>query len=182
MTKYQVRGLVCCISILLAAQGLAWAQTGSRHNEARMTVSQGKEVSLEYTLRLENKEVVDSNVGKDPLTYTQGTQQIIPGLEAALEGMVIGQSKQVAVAPEKGYGAIDPKAFQEVPKEQIPAEALKVGVQLRGQDPSGRVVSPRIAEIKQDTVVLDFNHPLAGKTLYFDVKVVEIKAGSTKDN
>ncbi len=156
------------------------AQTGSHHTEAQMTVSQGKEVSLEYTLRLENKESVDSNVGMDPLTYTQGTQQTILGLEAALEGMVIGQSKQVTVAPEEGYGAVDPRTFQEVPKEHIPAEALKVGVQLKGRDPSGRVVSPRIAEIKRDTVVLDFTYPLAGKTLYFDVQVVEVKAGSTE--
>ena len=139
-----------------------------------MTTSKGKMISLEYTVKLEDNQVVDSNVGKEPLTFTQGANQIIRGVEAAVEGMTVGQTKQVIVEPEDGYGAPDPEAFQEVPKENVPAE-IKVGTQLHGKATDGRVVQPIVAEIKDKTVLLDFNHPLAGKTLVFDVKVVSIE-------
>ena len=137
------------------------------------TVSKGKVISLEYTLKLEGNQVVDTNVGKDPLTYTQGTNQIVPGVESALEGMTVGQAKHVVVAPSDGYGDRNPNAFHEVPKEKVPKDIL-VGTQLRGKDTAGRDVRPIVTEIKDDTVLLDFNHPLAGKTLFFDLKVVNI--------
>ncbi|HJR76991.1 MAG TPA: peptidylprolyl isomerase [Nitrospiraceae bacterium] len=137
------------------------------------TVSKGKTISLEYTLKLENNQVVDTNVGKDPLIYTQGANQIVPGVESAVEGMTVGQAKQVVVAPPDGYGERNPNAFHEVPKERVPQD-VRVGTQLHGKDTAGREVQPVVAEIKQDTVLLDFNHPLAGKTLFFDLKVVNI--------
>ena len=137
------------------------------------TVSKGKVISLEYTLKLEDDQVVDTNVGKDPLTYTQGANQIVPGVEAALEGMTVGQAKQVVVAPSEGYGDRNPNALQEVPKEKVPQD-IKIGTQLQGKDTAGREVRPIVTEIKDDTVLLDFNHPLAGKTLFFDLKVVNI--------
>ncbi|NGZ60908.1 MAG: peptidylprolyl isomerase, partial [Nitrospira sp. LK265] len=77
-------------------------------------------------------------------------------------------------APTEGYGTIDPKAFQEIDKKMIPADAQKVGTQLEGKTAEGKKVFPRVSEVKNDTVVLDFNHPLAGKTLYFDVKVLDV--------
>ena len=137
------------------------------------TVSTGKLIALEYTLKLEDDQVVDTNVGKDPLTYTHGANQIVPGVESALEGMTVGQAKQVVVAPSEGYGERNPNALQEVPKQKVPQD-IKVGAQLQGKDPSGREVRPIVTEIKDDTVLLDFNHPLAGKTLFFDLKVVNI--------
>lgn len=174
MTRHRIKGWVCCASVLCAILGTAYAQAEPKKGEAKLTVLPGKEVSLEYTLNLKDKKVYDTNVGGEALTFTQGGQQIIPGLEAALEGMAMGDSKQVTVAPADGYGAVNPKAFHEVPKKSIPPEA-KVGTQLYGRRPDGQVLRPRIAEIKKDTVVLDFNHPLAGKTLYFNVKVLGIK-------
>ena len=137
------------------------------------TVSKGKVISLEYTLKLEDNQVVDTNVGKDPLTYTQGANQIVPGIESALEGMAVGQAKHVVVAPLEGYGDRNPSALQEVPKQKVPQD-IKVGTQLQGKDTAGREVRPIVTEIKDDTVLLDFNHPLAGKTLFFDLKVVNI--------
>ena len=80
----------------------------------------------------------------------------------------------MTVAPTEGYGTVDPKAFQEIDKKMVPAEAQKVGTQLEGKTEDGRTVFPRISEVKNDTVVLDFNHPLAGKTLYFDVEVLDV--------
>ena len=138
------------------------------------TVSKGKVISLEYTVKLEGNEVIDTNVGKDPLTYTQGGKQLVAGVESALEGMTVGQAKHVIVAPSDGYGDRDPNALHEVPKEKVPKE-VRVGTQLHGKDTSGRDVRPIVTEIKDETVLLDFNHPLAGKTLFFDLKVVNIQ-------
>ena len=137
------------------------------------TVSNGKVISLEYTLKLDDNQVVDTNVGKAPFTYTQGAHQIIRGIENAVEGMMVGEAKHVVVPPEDGYGSKDLTAVQEVPKTNVP-EGIKVGAKLEGKDASGKVVRPIVKAIKGDTVVLDWNHPLAGKTLFFDVKVVEV--------
>lgn len=136
-------------------------------------VSSGKVISLEYTLTLEGGEVLDSNLGGNPITYTQGANQIIRGVEAAVEGMEIGQAKQAVVPAAEAYGDSDPNAFAEVPKEKLPKE-IEVGTQLHGKDASGREIRPVVSAIKEDSVLLDFNHPLAGKTLYFDLKIVNI--------
>lgn len=145
-----------------------------------MTVSPGKEVSIEYTLRLEDKSVVDTNVGGEPLTYTQGEQQIISGLETEVEGMAVGESKAVTVPPERGYGVMDAAAFREVDNEHVPEGARVVGAKLQGRDASGQSVYARVAQVKEDTVILDFNHPLAGKTLFFEVKILDIKEASAE--
>lgn len=144
-----------------------------------MPISDGKLVSLEYTLTLEDKKILDTNVGGDPLNFTQGTQQIIPGLEVALLGMKPGDSKQVIIEPKNGYGEVDEQRVKEIPIEQIPADARKVGMQLEGQSPNGQVIRSTVKEVKEKVVVLDFNHPLAGKKLFFDVKVLDVKANST---
>ncbi|MCI0530183.1 MAG: hypothetical protein L0Y56_22295 [Nitrospira sp.] len=86
----------------------------------------------------------------------------------------MGEHKQVQVKPEEGYGAIDPKAFLEADKKLIPEDALKVDSLLQGEDNNGRTFTARVSQIKEQTVVLDLNHPLAGKTLFFDVKVLDI--------
>ena len=137
------------------------------------TVSNGKVISLEYTVTLEDGQPVDTNVGQDALTYTQGANQIIRGVEAAVEGMEVGQTKQVVVSPTEGYGDRDPNAVHEVPKAKIPQEA-KIGTMLHGKDANGREIRPTVSAINADTVILDFNHPLAGKTLHFDLKVMNI--------
>lgn len=174
MVLHVLARVVCC-SLLVASAMTTSAQADSQEGGSPMTVSEGKSISMEYTLTLENKEVLDSNVGGEPLTFTQGSHQIIPGLETALDGMKAGERKQVTVAPEEGYGKVDPQAIQEVPIDQIPPDARKVGVQLQGKDGQGRVVHPTVTEVKEQVVVLDFNHPLAGKTLYFDVKILDVK-------
>ena len=145
-----------------------------------MIVSSGKKVSVQYTLKLDNDEVADSNVGYEPLTFVNGTRQIIPELEKALQGMKIGDSKQVTIKPDDGYGVVNKDAFKEVEKEQIPSDGLKVGIQLQGKGTDGQIVNSRVVEIKEQTVVLDFNHPLAGKTLYFDVKILDIQDAQGK--
>ena len=138
-----------------------------------MSVTSGSKVSIQYVLKVEDK-VVDSNLGGEPLEYTQGSQQIVPGLEKNMEGMQVGETKVVLVAPEEGYGILQEQAIVEVPSEQIPEEARKIGAMLQSQTPDGQVMQSRVTEIKDDVIVLDFNHPLAGKTLEFEVKVIGI--------
>lgn len=145
-----------------------------------MTVSNGKQVTLEYTMKLDDQSVVDSNVGGEPLKVTQGRHELIPGLEKAIEGMAAGEKKKVTVAPTEAYGTVDPKAFQEVDKNMVPSDSRKIGTQLEGTTTDGRKVFPRISEVKNETIVLDFNHPLAGKTLHFDVRVLDVAQASSK--
>lgn len=140
-----------------------------------MTIAEGKTVSIEYTLTLEDKEVIDTNVGGQPLTYVHGSNQLIPGLEKAMLGMQVGDSMNVTVEPEEGYGHTIEEAIIEVEKEQLPPEVFKVGAQVQGQGQEGQVVRGQVTGIDGDTAVIDFNHPLAGKTLFFDIKVLDIK-------
>jgi FKBP-type peptidyl-prolyl cis-trans isomerase SlyD len=123
------------------------------------SVQQGVLVSMEYTLTDEAGKVIESNVGKEPLTYVHGSGQIVRGLEKELVGMKVG----------------DPNAVQEIRKDKIPAEAQQVGATLMTQAADGRSLPLRIQEIREKTVVVDFNHPLAGRTLNFDVRVTDLK-------
>ena len=138
-------------------------------------VRAGKQVSFEYTLRLDDKLVLDSNVNAEPLSYIHGLQQLMPGLENGLKDLKVGEVKKIVVQPEDGYGLIDEHAYMEVDKASIPLESLKVGAIVEGQDSTGHPIYPRIKEIVEDEVILDYNHPLAGKILYFDVKILKIK-------
>lgn len=138
-------------------------------------VKDGTVVSLQYSLSGEDGKLIESNKGKDPLKYTHGSKQIVPGLEKELAGMKVGGEKRVKVKPEDAYGAVSSKAFQEVPKEQIPANGLKVGAILAAKGPQGQEIPVRIHQIKEKTVVLDLNHPMAGKTLLFDIKILDIQ-------
>jgi FKBP-type peptidyl-prolyl cis-trans isomerase SlyD len=143
-------------------------------------VQEGSIVSIEYTLTDDTGKIIDSNVGKEPLTFIEGAGQIVKGLEQALNGLKVGDEKNVRVKPEDGYGLPNEKDFQEVPREMIPAEAQKVGAMLMTKAQDGRTLPIRVHEVKEKTVVVDFNHPLAGKTLNFDVKIKDIKAAETR--
>ena len=138
-------------------------------------IRNGSVVRFEYILSGENGEVIESNKGKDPVTYTHGQHEVIPGLEKELSGMKVNEEKNICLQPEEAYGRVDPKGFKEVPKTEIPAAAIEVGTPLSACSSEGEDVIIRVHEVKQKTVILDFNHPLAGKTLNFDVKVIDIE-------
>lgn len=140
-----------------------------------MTIATGSKVSIEYTLTLGDDQVIDSNVGGQPLEYTQGSGHIIPGLENALSGKKAGDNLTVTVSPEEGYGPVNEEAIIEVQTENLPADARKVGMQVQGQTPEGQTVQAKVIEMRDQTAVLDFNHPLAGKTLHFAVRVVGVQ-------
>ena len=167
---------ILLLSIVLAVFSQpAHSADDAEGDKKDMTISEGKTVSIEYTLTLEDKAVIDSNVGGKALTFVQGNRQIIPGLEKELVGMKVGDSKDVTVTPEEGYGTLKTEAFVEVKKEQLPEEAWKVGAQVQGQGPQGQVVRGKVTKINEDKATIDFNHPLAGKTLFFAVKILDIK-------
>lgn len=134
-------------------------------------IAKGKKVDIEYTLTLADGSEVQTNVGGKPLSFVAGEGQIIPGLEAALEGKAARERVKVTIPAEQAYGATDPKKLQEVPLDKVPEDARKVGTLLSAQGINGPI---RVAEVRPDVVVLDFNHPLAGKALTFDVLVLSI--------
>ena len=138
-------------------------------------------VSLLYTLTVDGK-VVDSADESDPLQFIQGTGHIIPGLETQLYGMAIGDSKQVVVTPQDGYGEHDPEAKVEIPRSQFPPQIpVKKGIQLQVQNNDGEVMDAFIDSFTKDTIRLDFNHPLAGKELIFDVTVVGARSATDEE-
>jgi FKBP-type peptidyl-prolyl cis-trans isomerase SlyD len=142
-----------------------------------MIVSKGAVISVDYTLRLEDKTVVESTVGDQPLMYTHGQDEILRGLEAGLDGMALGDTRVIEVPPSEGYGDSHPEGFFEVQRARVPQDAQRIGARLEAQAPDGRSVYPHVAEVKPDTIVLNLNHPLAGKTLYFEVTVLDIREG-----
>lgn len=138
-------------------------------------------VSIDYTLTVDG-EVVDSTEGDEPLAFLQGHQNIIPGLEHELSGMKIGDSKTVVVPPSQAYGEIDPDNIIDVPRSEFPSEIpLEPGTELEVKNADGEVLSATIASINPDSVKLDFNHPLAGKELTFNVTVVDLRAPTEEE-
>ena len=138
-------------------------------------ISEGKKVKFDYTLTVDGQ-VVDTSEGRQPLEYTQGEGKIITGLEQQMTGLKEGEEKKIEVAAEKGYGERNPDALREVPKEQFPPNITpEQGQQLAMTTPDGQRVPVLVSEVKDESVILDFNHPLAGKDLSFDVKVVSVE-------
>ncbi|MGB3315806.1 MAG: peptidylprolyl isomerase [Albidovulum sp.] len=138
-------------------------------------VKTGDTVRIHYTGILDDGTRFDSSEGRDPLQFEVGSGQIIPGLDEALPGMVVGDKKTVNVPAEAAYGPVDPNARQEVPREQIPADIpLDPGTQLQMRTPDGRAMPVTVAEVTETVVTLDANHPLAGKDLTFDIELVSV--------
>ena len=162
---------------LVATIGLAWPQfvMSAEKTKYDRVVKEGMLVSFDYTLKGADGKVIETSKGKEPLKYIHGQKMMIPGLEKELNGMKVGGEKHVTVKPEDAYGPINKNAFQEVPKEKIPANGLKVGAVIEAKSAEGQFMAMRVHEIKQKTVVMDMNHPMAGKTLVFDVKIVDIQ-------
>lgn len=146
-----------------------------------MEIAENSLVKIHYKGTLEDGSVFDSSEGREALEFIFGLGMIIPGLEEGLKGLKVGDKKSVKVSAEKAYGPRMDEAMQEVPKSQLPADAeIKIGMQLAAQGPQG-VIPVTIAEIKDDIVVVDFNHPLAGKDLTFDVTVEEVRESTPED-
>lgn len=144
-------------------------------------VESGIVVSMEYTLHVDG-ELLDSSEGHGPLQYLAGHGNIVAGLDDAMMGMGIGESKDVVVAPADGYGEFDEDAFLVVQKDQFPKDMnLEEDMELTVRDDSGEGRYARVETIEGETVRLNFNHPLAGEELSFNVKVVALRDPSTEE-
>lgn len=139
----------------------------------------GDKVKVHYTGKLKNGEQFDSSVGKDPLAFTVGAGQMIKGFDGAVPGMEVGEKKTINIKPEDAYGNVNEEAIIEFPKSNIPDTLeIKEGMQLQLQNEAGQPVPVVVKEIKDEIVVLDANHRLAGQELVFDIELVDIDGKS----
>ena len=162
--KHNAHGFVT-IAYLVAGMLLAFVVRAG----AEPVISDGTTVTLEYTLSLADSTVVDTNVGDAPISYLHGANQIVPGLERALTGMKAGDSRRIEVAAADAYGAYDMKKRVTVEKSKLP-DGIKAGDMLESSD--GQLL--RVVRVNETDAVIDTNHPLAGKNLTFDVKVLRV--------
>ena len=147
-----------------------------------MQIAENTVVTIDYTLKNDEGNVIDSSEGKEGLAYLHGAQNIIPGLENALVGKSVGDSLQVTIPPEEGYGARDDNKIQSVPKEMFDgAGDIAVGMDYYAQGPNGETLTITVVEITDEHVVVDGNHPLAGTNLHFDVSVTDIREASAEE-
>jgi FKBP-type peptidyl-prolyl cis-trans isomerase 2 len=142
---------------------------------SNLTIDKDRVVKFHYTLKV-GSEVVETTEGKEPLQYTHGQGALIPGLENALVGLKAGDEKTVIVEPKDGYGEVIKEAIKEFTKDTFPKDMTpQKGMILEFKGPNGESIPGIIEEIKDDKVMVNFNHPLAGKILEFQVKIVEVK-------
>jgi len=137
-------------------------------------------VSIDYRLHLGDKQILDASELGQPLTFVQGHGQIISGLEAALEGMALNEEKDVVVAPRDGYGELDADLYEELPRSLFPPD-VKEGMAFRMRTDTGQPVIVYVDQIKGDEVTVNLNHPLAGKTLYFHVKIAGLREATPEE-
>jgi FKBP-type peptidyl-prolyl cis-trans isomerase 2 len=137
-------------------------------------IQNGSTVDVHYTGRLTDGEVFDSSEGKEPLSFTVGTGQIIPGFENAIIGKNVGDKVTVNISPAEAYGEIREDLYVKVTNEQLPGP-VEVGQSLQAQGENGTPINVLVKEVNEDHVIIDVNHPLAGKKLIFDIEVVSIQ-------
>lgn len=152
-------------ALFLTTSGLAGAAS---------KIEDGKQVTLAYALTVDGT-LLEKADAEHPFVYTHGKNQLVPGLEKNLSGLQIGEKKAVKVLPEEGFGPKDPQGLQEVQKKDLPSDVTpEVGTFLEARNREGERRLVRIVEVKDQSVVVDFNHPLAGKELEFQVEVLKI--------
>ncbi|MCY1078424.1 FKBP-type peptidyl-prolyl cis-trans isomerase [Archangium lansingense] len=147
-----------------------------------MQIAKDSVVSIDYRLHLGDGKIIDESEPGDPLIYLHGYEEIVPGLEKALEGKKAGESLKVVVPPSEGYGEYDPDGVEEVPREDFPPDMeLEAGGVVSATDEDGDDVEFLVKEVRAKTVVIDFNDPMAGKTLHFEVTVREVRAATKEE-
>lgn len=143
---------------------------------ADATVGNGKIVTLEFTLTDDEGEELDTTVGDVPLAYLHGADNVVPGLERALLGKKVGDRLSVDLTPDDGYGDRDAPGPEPVPRDAFPEDVeVAEGAQLAVEDENGEVVPAWVVGLEEDVILIDFNHPLAGMNLHFDLKILAIR-------
>ena len=147
-----------------------------------MNIADDCVVTLAYTLRDDAGEVLDSANAAEPFAFVHGRRSVIPGLEKALSGRGVGEKLEVTIAPGDAYGEHSPARIQVVPRDRFPADiTIEVGMQFHASDEHGGRMAVRVAEVNEDGVVVDANHPLAGQTLHFAVEVLDVRAATAEE-
>jgi FKBP-type peptidyl-prolyl cis-trans isomerase 2 len=146
-----------------------------------MKVAKGQKVKLHYTGTLDNGEVFDSSKDREPLEFIAGSGMVIKGFDDAVIGMDVGAEKKFSIESKDAYGEVIPQLMQEVPKEAFGEKIPEIGVTIGIKAPTGQTIPAKIVKISEDKVTLDLNHPLAGKKLTFEIKVIESKKLTRKE-
>jgi FKBP-type peptidyl-prolyl cis-trans isomerase 2 len=142
-------------------------------------VKSGDKIKVHYHGKLTSGETFDSSAGREPLEFEVGSGAVIPGFDEGVTGMAVGEKKTVNIPFDEAYGPRNPEMVIEMPKERFPADMeLEVGMPLGMSDQNGQQFQVTVVEIKEEVVMLDANHPLAGEDLIFDLELVEIAGGS----
>ncbi len=135
----------------------------------------GDTVRIHYTGTLDDGTEFDSSAGREPLEFSLGGGQVIPGFDSAVTGMSVGDSKTVTIAPDAGYGPRHEQLVQQVPKSTLPEDIEPaVGMHLQSQTPDGQIMNLVVVEVAEESITLDANHPLSGQALTFAIELVEI--------
>jgi len=133
-------------------------------------------VKVHYTGKLADGQIFDTSEGKEPIEFVLGKGQLIPGFEQGLIDMKLNEKKTITIAKDEAYGDVNEQLIQEVKKSDLPQDMEpKVGMGLVSKSPDGREMNLMVVEVKDDSIVIDGNHPLAGRDLVFDLEVIEIK-------
>lgn len=139
----------------------------------------GDTVKIHYTGTLDDGTQFDSSSGRDPLEFELGGGQVIPGFDTAVEGMAVGESKNVRIEPDQAYGERHDQLVQQVPRSALPDDLEpEVGMGLQSQSPDGQVMMLMVTEVGDENITVDANHPLAGQALNFDIELVEVGGGA----
>jgi FKBP-type peptidyl-prolyl cis-trans isomerase SlyD len=149
--------------------------------ESLMQIAQNAVAAFHYTLTDDEGQVIDSSKGREPLTYLHGGGQIVPGLEKQMEGRGAGDKFTADVTPEEGYGVHHAELLQEVPREAFQGvEDIQPGMQFQGRGPQGEI-NVTVTKVEDGKVFIDGNHPLAGKTLHFDIEVTNVREATGEE-
>ena len=154
---------------------------GTNQLEAEEIVTAGAQISIEYTLTLKDGRILDTNVDGDPMVYTHGSDKRSPIFAKYLEGLGTNETKQFTMLPEEHYEAHEPEKIIEVPVATIPGNKRFLGATLEGRSEQGHPLYGKVLAVKDNIIVLDTNHPLAGETLFFEVRILAVKQPSTRE-
>ena len=170
-----------CTAAALMTTAVGCSSPGDNRTDTPRIAGAGTHVTMQYTIRLDDGTEVASNVGASPLSFTIGQNEVFPAVEAALEGLTVGDERSVPLTAEQAYGPRDESAVREVELALVPEESRLIGSVLMAEDGAGGQREVTIRELRDKTVVLDLNHPLAGEALSVDIRVVSVRLPQDSD-
>ncbi|HIG70371.1 MAG TPA: hypothetical protein EYG46_02690 [Myxococcales bacterium] len=166
--------LFAVLIVVILMAGSAFAQDVSQEREGHVVMT-GSQIAMAYTLSLVDGQPLDRSEPGNPVTFQQGEKTVIVGLNEAVLGMKLGERKRIVIPPAKAYGEKDPEALRPIALSELPEGARVAGAALGTEDAQGRPMLMRVDHVEGDNAIVDFNHPLAGKTLVFEIEIVAIQ-------